>query len=134
MPAFESKDYRLWFAGQSVSLIGTWLQNTGQAWLVLKLTSSPFKLGLLTSVQFLPSLVLSLFIGPVVDRYPKRSLLLFTQTMFAITALALAVVAFGGHAAYWQVFLIAAVTGVITAIDGPTRQSFVSEQVHDRSA
>ncbi|HNW84015.1 MAG TPA: MFS transporter [Candidatus Cryosericum sp.] len=134
LPAFESKDYRLWFAGQSVSLIGTWLQNTGQAWLVLKLTSSPFKLGLLTSVQFLPSLVLSLFIGPIVDRYPKRSLLLFTQTMFAITAVALAAVAFGGHAAYWQVFLIGAVTGVITAIDGPTRQSFVSEQVHDRSA
>ncbi len=134
LPAFQSRDYRLWFAGQSVSLIGTWLQNTGQSWLVLKLTNSPFKLGLLTSIQFLPSLILSVFIGPVIDRYPKRSILLFTQIMYALAAAALAVVAFGGHAQYWQVLAIAAVTGLISAIDWPTRQSFVGEQVNDRSA
>jgi MFS family permease len=134
LPAFESKDYRLWFVGQSVSLIGTWLQNTGQSWLVLKLTGSPFKLGLLTSIQFLPSLVLSVFIGPIIDRFPKRSILLFTQIMFALAAAALAIVAFGGHAQYWQVLVIAAVTGLITAIDWPTRQAFVSEQVNDKSA
>jgi MFS family permease len=134
LPAFQSRDYRLWFAGQSVSLIGTWLQNTGQSWLVLKLTNSPFKLGLLTSIQFLPSLILSVFIGPVIDRYPKRSILLFTQIMYALAAAALAVVAFGGHAQYWQVLVIAAVTGLISAIDWPTRQSFVGEQVNDRSA
>ncbi len=134
LPAFESKDYRLWFAGQSISLIGTWLQNTGQSWLVLKLTNSPFKLGLLTSIQFLPSLILSVFIGPIIDRFPKRSILLFTQIMFAVAAAALAVVSFGGHAQYWQVLAIAAVTGLITAIDWPARQAFVSEQVNDRSA
>ena len=134
LPAFESRDYRLWFAGQSVSLVGTWLQNTGQAWLVLKLTDSPFKLGLLTSIQFLPSLVLSVFIGPIIDRFPKRSILLFTQTMYALAAAALAVVAFGGHAQFWQVLVIAALTGLISAVDWPTRQSFVGEQVNDRSA
>lgn len=134
LPAFQSRDYRLWFVGQGVSLVGTWLQNTGQSWLVLKLTNSPFKLGLLTSIQFLPSLVLSVFIGPVIDRYPKRSILLFTQIMYALAAAALAVVAFGGHAQYWQVLVIAAVTGLISAIDWPTRQSFVGEQVNDRSA
>jgi MFS family permease len=134
LPAFESKDYRLWFAGQSISLIGTWLQNTGQSWLVLKLTNSPFKLGLLTSIQFLPSLILSVFIGPIIDRFPKRSILLFTQIMYALAAAALAVVTFGGHAQFWQVLVIATVTGLITAIDWPTRQSFVSEQVNDRSA
>lgn len=134
LPAFESRDYRLWFAGQSVSLIGTWLQNTGQSWLVLKLTNSPFKLGLLTSIQFLPSLILSVFIGPVIDRYPKRSILLFTQITYALAAAALAVVAFGGHAQYWQVLVIAAVTGIISAVDWPTRQSFVGEQVNDKSA
>jgi len=134
LPAFESKDYRLWFAGQSVSLIGTWLQNTGQSWLVLELTNSPFKLGLLTSIQYVPSLVLSVFIGPVIDRFPKRSILLFTQVMYALAAAALAVVAFGGHAKYWQVLVIAAVTGLISAIDWPTRQSFVCEQVNDKSA
>jgi MFS family permease len=134
LPAFESKDYRLWFAGQGVSLIGTWLQNTGQSWLVLKLTDSPFKLGLLTSIQFLPSLLLSVFIGPIIDRFPKRSILLFTQIMYALSAAALAIVTFGGHAQYWQVLVIAAVTGLISAIDWPTRQSFVGEQVNDKSA
>ncbi|MCX6085963.1 MAG: MFS transporter [Caldiserica bacterium] len=134
LPAFESRDYRLWFAGQSVSLVGTWLQNTGQAWLVLRLTNSPFKLGLLTSIQFLPSLVLSVFIGPIIDRFPKRSILLFTQTMYALAAAALAVVTFGGHAQFWQVLVIAAFTGLISAVDWPTRQSFVGEQVNDRSA
>lgn len=134
LPALESKDYRLWFVGQSISLVGTWLQNTGQAWLVLKLTNSPFKLGLLTSIQFLPSLILSVFIGPVIDRFPKRSILLFTQIMYALAAAALAVVAFGGHAQYWQVLVISAFTGVISAVDWPTRQAFVSEQVSDKSA
>jgi len=134
LPAFESKDYRLWFAGQSISLVGTWLQNTGQSWLVLKLTNSPLKLGVLTSIQFLPSLILSVFIGPIIDRFPKRSILLFTQIMYALAAAALAVVTFGGHAQYWQVLVIAAVTGIISAIDWPTRQAFVGEQVNDRSA
>ena len=134
LPAFESRDYRLWFAGQSISLIGTWLQNTGQSWLVLKLTNSPFKLGVLTSIQFLPSLILSVFIGPIIDRFPKRSILLFTQIMYALAAAALAVVTFGGHAQFWQVLVIATVTGLISAIDWPTRQSFVVEQVNGRSA
>ena len=134
LPAFESKDYRLWFAGQSVSLVGTWLQTTGQSWLVLKLTNSPLKLGILTSIQFIPSLVLSVFIGPIIDRFPKRSILLFTQIMYALAAVALAVVAFGSHAQYWQVLVIAAITGLISAIDWPTRQAFVGEQVNDRSA
>ena len=134
LPAFESKDYRLWFVGQSVSLVGTWLQTTGQSWLVLKLTNSPLKLGILTSIQFIPSLVLSVFIGPIIDRFPKRSILLFTQIMYALAAIALAVVAFGSHAQYWQVLVIAAITGLISAIDWPTRQAFVGEQVNDRSA
>lgn len=134
LPAFESKDYQLWFAGQSVSLVGTWLQTTGQSWLVLKLTNSPLKLGILTSIQFIPSLVLSVFIGPIIDRFPKRSILLFTQIMYTLAAVALAVVAFGSHAQFWQVLVIAAITGLISAIDWPTRQAFVGEQVNDRSA
>jgi MFS family permease len=134
LPAFESSDYRLWFVGQSISLIGTWMQNVGQSWLVLQLTNSPLKLGLLTSVQFIPTLLLSVFIGPVIDRFPKRSVLLFTQIMFALNAAALTILAFSGHILYWHVLLIASVTGVIQAIDMPTRQAFVTELVHDRSA
>lgn len=134
LPAFESPDYRLWFFGQGISVIGTWLQNTGQAWLVLKLTNSPLKLGLLSTIQYLPSLLLSIFIGPILDIFPKRTILLWTQTLFTVSATVLAIVAFGGHAQYWQILFISAFTGLITAVDWPARQSFVSEQVQDKTA
>lgn len=134
LPALASRDYRLWFVGQGISVIGTWLQNTGQAWLVLKLTNSPLKLGILTSVQYLPSLLLSLFIGPILDRYPKRSILLWTQSLFAFLAALLAAIVFSGVEQYWHVLAIAALTGLVTAIDWPARQSFVSEQVEDKDA
>jgi len=129
LPALASRDYRLWFVGQGVSVIGTWLQNTSQAWLVLKLTNSPFKLGLVTSIQYLPSLFLSIFIGPLVDLFPKRTILIWTQSLFALSAAILALVCFGGNPQYWQVLLIAAVTGFVNVVDYPARQSFVSEQV-----
>jgi MFS family permease len=134
LPALQSSDYRLWFFGQGISVIGTWLQNTGQAWLVLKLTNSPLLLGVLTSIQYLPSLLLSVFIGPIIDLFPKRTILIWTQSLFALTAAILAWVAFGGHAQYWQVLVISAATGIVTAVDWPARQSFVSEQVHDRAS
>jgi MFS family permease len=117
LPALASRDYRLWFAGQGISVIGTWLQNTGQAWLVLKLTNSPLKLGILTSVQYLPSLLLSLFIGPIIDRFPKRSILLWTQSLFALLAALLAGIVFSGQERYWHVLAIAACTGLVTAVD-----------------
>ena len=134
LPAFESRDYRLWFVGQGLSVIGTWLQNTGQAWLVLKLTNSPFKLGLITSIQYLPSLFFSIFIGPIVDLFPKRTILIWTQSLFALSAAILSWVCFTGHVQYWQVLLIAAITGFVSVVDFPARQSFISEQVQDSKA
>ena len=134
LPAMESRDFRLWFVGQGVSVIGTWLQNTGQAWLVLKITNSPTKLGLLTAVQYIPTLVLALFIGPFVDTYPKRTILLWTQSLFAIAAAALAAVSFMGNEQYWVIMLISLLTGIVTAVDWPARQAFVSEQVLDKAA
>ncbi len=133
LPALASKDYRLWFLGQGISVIGTWLQNTGQAWLVLKLTNSPFKLGLLSTIQYLPSLLLSLFIGPLLDRYPKRSILIVTQSLFSIAALILAALAFSPNVQYWHILAVAGFTGFLTAVDWPARQSFVVEQVGERS-
>lgn len=133
-PALESKDYRLWFFGQGISVIGTWLQNTGQSWLVLSITNSSFKLGLLNAVQYLPSLLLSVIIGPFLDIYPKRTILLWTQSLFAVAAAVLAAISFTGTAQYWHVLAIAACTGMLTAIDWPARQSFVSEMVNDRTA
>ena len=134
LPAMESRDFRLWFVGQGVSVIGTWLQNTGQAWLVLKITNSPTKLGLLTAVQYIPTLVLALFIGPFVDTYPKRTILLWTQSLFAVAAAALAAVSFMGNEQYWIIMLISLLTGIVTAVDWPARQAFVSEQVLDKTA
>ncbi|MCX7028230.1 MAG: MFS transporter [Spirochaetes bacterium] len=134
LPAFESRDYRLWFFGQGISVIGTWLQNTSQAWLVLRLTNSPFKLGLVTSIQYLPSLFLSIFIGPLVDLFPKRTILIWTQSLFSLSAATLAWVCFGGKPQYWQVLLISAVTGFVNVVDYPARQSFVFEQVGDSKA
>jgi len=134
LPALESKDYRMWFVGQSVSVIGTWLQNTGQAWLVLKLTNSPFQLGLVTSIQYLPSLFLPLFIGPLVDLLPKRTILIWTQSLLGVMAAILSVICFIGNVQYWQILIIAAITGLVSVVDFPARQSFISEQVNDRSA
>jgi MFS family permease len=134
LPAFESKDYRLWFFGQGISVIGTWLQNTSQAWLVLRLTNSPFKLGLVTSIQYLPSLFLPIFIGPLVDLFPKRTILLWTQSLFSLLAAVMAWVCFAGNPQYWQVLLISAITGFVNVVDFPARQSFVSEQVGEGPA
>jgi len=131
LPALHSPDYRRWFNGQGLSVIGTWLQNTGQAWLVLSLTDSPFKLGLLSTMQFLPSLLFSSFIGPAIDTLPKRTILLWTQSLFMLSATVLSAVAFTGHASYAVVLVIAGVTGLVTAVDWPARQSFVSELVDD---
>jgi len=124
----------MWFVGQSVSVIGTWLQNTGQAWLVLKLTNSPFQLGLVTCIQYLPSLFLPLIIGPLVDLFPKRTILIWTQSLLGALAAILSAICFIGNVQYWQVLIISAITGFVSVIDFPARQSFISEQVNDRTA
>src|SRR5882724_6640153 len=88
--ALRHRDFRLFWIGQAVSTTGTWMQGTGQAWLVLQLTNSPLALGGVTMFQTLPVMILGLFGGVVADRFPKRKLLLFTQTIMMIQALLLA--------------------------------------------
>jgi hypothetical protein len=87
--AFRHRNYRLFYFGQGVSLIGTWMQSIAQGWLVLQLTGSPFLLGIVGALQTLPILLFSLFGGVVADRFPKRRLLLFTQASSMILALVL---------------------------------------------
>src|SRR5213078_4149715 len=89
--ALAHRNFRLFFLGQGVSLIGTWMQNVGQAWLVLELTNSPFRLGMIGSLQFGPMLLFSLVAGAVSDRVRKRRLILGTQTVLMLQALAPAV-------------------------------------------
>lgn len=123
--ALNHRDFRVYYAGQFVALTGTWMQNVAQAWLVLQLTGSPLRLGLIGTLQFGPLLLFSLFTGAVADRLPKRRLLVATQSTQAGLALALAVLIRAGHVEYWHVAVVAVLWGLANALDQPTRQSFV---------
>ena len=105
------------------------MQVTAQLWLVYTMTKSAFLLGLLGVAQFGPVMCLSLFAGVVVDRYPKKSLLLFTQTFLMLQAFALALLVWSGHIVYWEVLMFAALLGLVNTLDLPTRQSFVQDLV-----
>ncbi len=123
------RNYRLYASGQLVSLTGTWMQRVAQDWLVLDLTNSGTALGIVTALQFLPSLLLGMWGGVLADRLDKRKLLLATQTGLALVALTLGLLDVTGVVTYWQVLLLALALGVISSIDNPTRQSFVVEMV-----
>jgi len=127
--ALANRDFRIFWLGQLVSLIGTWMQSVGQAWLVLQLTSSAFLLGLLTALQFTPMLCLSIFAGAFADRLPKRRLLLTTQSLLLVQALTLSVLVWTGHVRFWHVAVLATMLGAVTTIDMPARQSFVADMV-----
>ncbi|MEU1178209.1 MFS transporter [Streptomyces sp. NPDC005820] len=123
------RNYRLFFAGQVVSNIGTWMQRIAQDWLVLSLTGSATAVGVTTALQFLPMLLFGLYGGVLVDRLPRRRTLLVTQTSMALTGIALALLTLSGHVQIWHVYLAAFAVGLATVVDNPARQSFVSEMV-----
>jgi MFS family permease len=131
-PTFRSLrnyNYRLFYFGQMISLTGTWTQTIGQAWLVLDLTHSPFALGTVTMLQFLPVSLLVLFGGVFADRMPKRRLLVLTQTAAMTQAFILAFLVWSGLIALWQIYVLAVMLGLTNALDNPTRQAFVVEMV-----
>lgn len=132
-PALSFKNFRLFWAGQLISLIGTWMQNIGQAWLVLQLTDSAFKLGVVNALQFLPLTLFSLFAGPLVDRFPKRRILLCTQSSLMILALILATLTYLEAIRYWHILILAICLGLVNTLDMPARQSFVIELVGKKS-
>jgi MFS family permease len=127
--AFRHRNYRLFFGGQAISLVGTWMQQVAQGWLVLQLTGDPFALGLVAAAQFTPVLVFGLFGGIVADQLPKRRTLIFTQLSAAILALLLFVLTATGVVEEWHVIVLAALLGLVNAIDMPTRQAFAVEMV-----
>jgi MFS family permease len=126
-PALRQRNFRLFWTGQLVSVIGTWMQNVGQDWLVLELTGSAAKLSVVAAVQFLPMMLLSLFAGPFIDRYPKRRTLVLTQSALALLALALSILTATHAVRYWMVLVLAFLLGMVTLVDNPTRQSYVIE-------
>jgi MFS family permease len=131
--AFANRDFRLFWGGQLVSLIGTWMQSVAQSWLVLELTSSPFLLGLVGTLQFAPVLFFSFFAGALADRQPKRRLIIVTQSLMCVQALVLAALVHRGHVQYWHVALMAGLYGLANTVDMPTRQAFVAEMVGKES-
>jgi MFS family permease len=123
------RNFRLFFFGQLVSLTGSWMQTTAQQWLAYRLTGSQLSLGVITFASFVPVLVLSLFMGVIVDRFPRRRLLLLTQSWFMLLAFLLAWLAYTGQVTYTHLVVLSLLLGVGNALDMPARQAFFSDLV-----
>lgn len=126
-PALTHDNFRIFWLGQCVSLIGTWMQSIGQTWLVFSLTGSPMLVGLLGAMQFLPITFFSLFAGVVIDKYPKRTILLITQFASMILAFTLFILDFTNTIRYEHILILALILGFLNTVDLPTRQSFTIE-------
>src|SRR5689334_5948976 len=127
--ALRHRNYRLFFTGQLISLIGTWMQQVGEAWLVLQLTHDPLWLGIVSVAQFSPVILFGLFGGLIADQLPKRRTLIATQTVAMILAFALFALTAAHVVQVWHVMLLGALLGLSNAVDMPTRQSFAVEMV-----
>lgn len=127
--ALRIYNFRLYFGGSVVSVAGTWMQTTGQAWLVLQITDSPLALATVAALQFLPITLFTLFGGAFADRFPRRPVMFVTQVLAMSQSLLLGILAATGTVEIWHIYILAATLGMVNALDGPLRQSFVSELV-----
>jgi len=130
--AFKSRNYRLFFTGQSVSLIGTWMQKTAVSWVIYSLTHSTFMLGVTLFASLFPAFLFSLIGGVVSDRYNRYKLLLTTQVASLIQAILLAILILLKHYEVWEILTLSVLLGIINAFDVPARQSLVYEMVEDK--
>jgi len=126
------RNYRLWFFGQTVSLIGTWMQSVAQGWLVYELTGSRLALGTISFAGSLPTLFLMLPAGALADRVPKRKLLMLTQTAMMSFAFTLATLAATGVLRVWHIAILATGLGIVNSFDAPARQTLAVDMVDDR--
>jgi MFS family permease len=130
--ALSHRNYRLFFGGQGISLIGTWMQQTAMIWLVYRLTHSPFLLGVVGFASQIPSFLIVPFAGALIDRWNRRHILVITQSLSLIQAFILAFLDLKGGIAVWHVIALSIFLGVVNAFDMPTRQAFVVEMVEKR--
>lgn len=130
--ALSHYNYRLWFIGQGISLIGTWMQSMAQQLLVYQLTGSATSLGVISFIGLIPLIPLSLWGGSIADQISKRKIILITQVMMLVQALALAIVTWTGVVQIWHVYGLAFFLGVATAVDTPARQAFTVEMVEGK--
>ncbi len=127
--ALYHKNFRYFWIGQAVSTIGGMIQVTALSWYVYKISGSPFLLGLMGVFEFGPVLLLTLFAGVLIERFPKKNILLFTQCLFLVQSLALAFLVWQGSTNYWLFAFLAIVAGIGYSIDQPARQSYFVELV-----
>jgi len=127
--ALSHRNFRLFFIGQGISLVGTWMQNIGEGWLILTLTNSPFYVGLTSALSSLGVLLFSLYAGVIADRTDKRRFIILMQVAFMLEAFAVWILVWTGVVQVWQVLLLATLLGIASAFDIPMRQSFVVEMV-----
>jgi MFS family permease len=125
--ALRHRNFRLFFAGQLISLIGTWMQNTAQGWLVYQLTHSKVLLGVVAAAGSAPVMLFSIWGGSVADRHPKRQVLLWTQTAMMLLAFVFAGLVWSERIRPWQILILAALGGLAMAFDMPVRQAFMVE-------
>lgn len=131
------RNYRLYYIGQVISTSGTFMQSLSQAWLVLQLTNSGIALGMTSTLQYLPFMILGPYGGVIADRFPKRKILYVTQSISSILALTLGVLVATGLVRVWMVYVLASCLGLVTVFDNPARQTFYMEMVgpdHVRNA
>jgi MFS family permease len=127
--AFRHRNYRLYFTGQLISQIGTWMQQVAQGWLMYQLTGSPLALGLTGFMSAIPAWFLSLGVGVIVDRVSRRRLLLITQTCAMLLAFVLSALVFAGIVQPWHILVLALLLGIVNVFDGTARQTFVKDMV-----
>ena len=127
--SLRHNNFRYYWIGMCISLVGTWMQNIAQPWLAYSLTNSPFLLSLIGVLQFTPVLLFSLFAGVIVDRFPKKRILIITQSASMIISLILALLIWKGQIQYWHIVVMSTLLGVVNTFDMPTRQSMVIELV-----
>ncbi|MBV6420082.1 MAG: Enterobactin exporter EntS [Ignavibacteriaceae bacterium] len=131
--ALRHKNYRLFFTGQSLSLIGTWMQSVALGWLVYRLTDSAFLLGLVSFASQIPTFVFASFAGVLADRYNRHKIIITTQSLAMIQAFILAYLTLSHSIEIWHIVALSLFSGLINAFDMPTRQSFVIDMVDDRN-
>src|ERR1039458_2350461 len=131
--ALRHRNYKLFFSGQLISLIGTWMQGLAMGWLVYRMSHSAFMLGLVGFASQIPTLVLSPFAGVLLDRWDKHKVIVITQTLSMVQAFILSYLVLSGGVHIWQLVLLNIFIGMVAGFDMPARQSFIVEMIEDRS-
>jgi len=130
--AFRYRNYRLFFTGQGISLIGTWMQRIAMSWLIYRLTGSPFLLGLVGFTGQIPTLIIAPYAGVIADRLNRLRIIIITQILSMLQALALSILVLTHTIQIWHIILLSIFLGIVSAFDIPTRQSFIVEMVEDK--